>query len=729
MSLNNNQNESINDGKDLNINEDQKEDNQNPKNVEQNSNLNGEIEDKNLNENNYNNDENLNNNNKEDEKSKEDNVESKQIIESNNNKESDLITTSEDAQNNFKANLNSYMTSIDIVTKNYCMFDLDNCFAIFKLKNGHLYLTYPLLNSFICYDLTDENIVTTIKNAHEFYVLNFRYLYDSFSKRDLLQTISGENNNIKLWNIETWECLISINANKFGIMFSACFLYDDVNKENYLVSSNCTGNNFIQVFDLKGKKIKDVPYHEKHDKDEINDNELSEHYSENENDNNNNNDDESNNENNNKSENDNNESINSDEQIEEDKSINSNDFNNENNNIIKVYEKIDEPKDNIKNIENNNINKEKEYEEVGNSYDINNVKNFFYKCYPEDDKDNDIINNTKTDPKNKKIEINSNININNIKDINYKENKDDYKNETNIESNLNEELKIKINNENIYSNHFDINNDVKMLELNINENGINENNKDNENNDYNNKENNQFNINNEKLGNEINTSDKEIKNNMEIEADQKINNNNDNLNSSNNADNNSDNNNEIRENQDDPPADKIKVDHIYYIDSYFDIKLNITYIISCCSEFIKSFNFNLNILYHIYLDETTEKNIHGSAIIDDRSNNIVRLIECCIDGYVRIWDFHLGILLNKIKICNEGINSICLWNENHIIIGCNDATIKMVDINKNEIIHVLYGHKQRVCCIKIIEHEKYGKCIISKGWGADAIKLWKKKDS
>ena len=269
-----------------------------------------------------------------------------------------------------------------------------------------------------------------------------------------------------------------------------------------------------------------------------------------------------------------------------------------------------------------------------------------------------------------------------------------------------------------------------MLELNLNNNGINKNYEDNENNDYNNKENNQFNINNEKLGNEINTSDKEINNNnMEIESDQKINNNNDNLNSSNNADNNSDNNNEIIENQDNPPANKIKVDHIYYIDSYFDIKLNITYIISCCSEFIKSFNFNLNILYHIYLDETTEKNIHGSAIIDDRSNNIVRLIECCIDGYVRIWDFHLGILLNKIKICNEGINSICLWNENHIIIGCNDATIKMVDINKDEIIHVLYGHKQRVCCIKIIEHEKYGKCIISKGWGADAIKLWKKKDS
>ena len=51
----------------------------------------------------------------------------------------------------------------------------------------------------------------------------------------------------------------------------------------------------------------------------------------------------------------------------------------------------------------------------------------------------------------------------------------------------------------------------------------------------------------------------------------------------------------------------------------------------------------------------------------------------------------------------------------------------MIDITKNEIIHVLSGHMAKVCCLKIIEHEKYGKCIISKGWGGDYIKLWKQK--
>ena len=173
---------------------------------------------------------------------------------------------------------------------------------------------------------------------------------------------------------------------------------------------------------------------------------------------------------------------------------------------------------------------------------------------------------------------------------------------------------------------------------------------------------------------------------------------------------------------------KVKVDHIYYIETYFDKKFNITYIISCCSECVKSFNYNSNTLYHIYEENTKEKFIHGNVIIDDKSlNNIVRLIETCNDGYVRIWDFHLAILLNKIKICEEGIKSICLWDKNHLFVGCDDSTIKFVDIDNNEIIHTLYGHKQRVCCLKKIEHDKYGECLVSKGWGADFIKLWKKK--
>ena len=109
------------------------------------------------------------------------------------------------------------------------------------------------------------------------------------------------------------------------------------------------------------------------------------------------------------------------------------------------------------------------------------------------------------------------------------------------------------------------------------------------------------------------------------------------------------------------------------------------------------------------------------------------------DIYLLVNDFINSIVNAKknLKYCSRCYNisdtdpcTICSnpkRDENTIFVGCDDATIKMVNINTNEILHVLYGHKQRVCCLKIIEHEHFGKCIISKGWGGDFIKLLKKK--
>ena len=325
--------------------------------------------------------------------------------------------------------------------------------------------------------------------------------------------------------------------------------------------------------------------------------------------------------------------------------------------------------------------KESEIKEDNNINNLNEENNnFFYKCYPEDDKDN-LVNN--------------------------EQNKDN---------------KIDINNEQIISTHIDSDNDKNMNNINIKEIDTNENNIINLNNNSINSEKNEINNNDENKENEINTNNIENnKDNMEIEPEKE---NDDNANKSNNDDDNDNEN--ITENEYDN-LHEVKVDHIYYIDTFFDKKLKTSYIISCCSGFIKSFNYTTNTLYQIYIDKEAKKEIHGNDIVDDSNENLIRLIETCNDGYVRIWDFHFGELLNKIKICDDGIKSICLWDENTLFVGCDDATIKMVDIKTNEILHVLYGHKQRVCCLKIIEHEQLGKCIISKGWGGDYIKLWKKK--
>ena len=756
MSLNNNENENL--FNDQNINEEKKEEEKNSENInsniEQNSqnNNNDDIKDNNdLNKNNLINDENINIiENKENELSTENNDKSQEDHNEINNNKNNTNTNPEDTQNQNTIEIppDQYMTSIDIVKRNFCMYDLDNSFAVFTAKNGQLYLIYPLLKSFICYDLIDEEIVTTIKNAHEFYVLNFRYIYDSFSNRDLVQTISGEDNNLKLWNIENWECLVNINANSYGIMFSSCFLYDDLSQQNLLVSSNCTGTNYIQIFDFKGEKIKDVPYHEEKkksiDSDDFNPNDNNENDDENNNDNNNidnedndhdfidneqnieNNNSENiidNNSDHNNSINDGEKSNNSNKEVEQD-DMNHHEFNNDKDDIIKVYDNNfyllknfnDEEKDNTK-FKENKINKEEKESEIEED-NINNLNeesnNFIYKCYPEDDKDN-LINNIKNSQeiKNEYNEIKSNLNHSE------EEIQKDEKNKNDNFKEQSEDFKIEdFNNEQIISSHIDSNYDLKMNDINEKKIDTKENNINKSNNDSINSEKNEINNNDENQENEINTNNNE-NNEDNMEKDHNPENNN-NSNKSNN-DNSKDMDN-IMEN-----LYEVKIDHIYYIDTYFDKKLKTSYIISCCSGFIKCFNYNTNTLYQIYFDKEGEKNIHGNDIVDDSNENLVRLIETCNDGYVRIWDFHLGEMLNKIKICDEGIKSICLWDENTIFVGCDDATIKMVNINTNEILHVLYGHKQRVCCLKIIEHEHFGKCIISKGWGGDFIKLWKKK--
>ena len=664
MSSNNNHNENTNNEETSNTNQNQDKKEEDLNNQNNNSDINT-----NTNEINTNNEEipEKENNNPE-----EDNHNKEIIIKSPENSQDQNIIENTPEQNH-------PFISIDIIKQNYCMYDLDNSFVIFKPKNGHLYIVYPLLENFLCFDLIDEKIIATVKKAHEFYVLNFRYLYDPFLKKDLILTISGEDNNIKLWDIETWECLINIKANSFGIMFSSCFLYDNINKEYYIVSSNCTGINFIQIFDFKGNKIKDVPYHEVKDKDINSNHDGNYSFNDDNNDNEENIDNEHDNSNNSF---DNDNDINNDEKSISIKS---------NEDIIKVYDNYDEDKKEIQNDENNeDINTEEK-----GIYNNDEVKNFFFKCYPEDEINNDNYNDNEIKNEKEDIKIKPIININN--DINL--HRQDNKNDENLENNNNK------NN----SNNLDINTNLDKEDSNINENEENEN---------------KINIflnNDNKEENDINSNKSENDNDIDINTDKQPEDND----SPNKSENDNDNN-----NNDIESPKPVKVDHIYYIDSFFDEKLNTTYVISCCNEFIKSFNYNTNTLYHIYLDKTIETNIHGNDIIDTSHNDdIVRLFETCNDGYVRIWDFHLGILLNKIKVCDFGIKSICLWDENHIFVGCDDTTIKMIDITKNEIIHVLSGHMAKVCCLKIIEHEKYGKCIISKGWGGDYIKLWKKKDN
>ena len=158
----------------------------------------------------------------------------------------------------------------------------------------------------------------------------------------------------------------------------------------------------------------------------------------------------------------------------------------------------------------------------------------------------------------------------------------------------------------------------------------------------------------------------------------------------------------------------------YFIDK------NKYYIIAGFCGFVKSFDFGENKLYHKYA-ESKFTDWHSSLKINS-SDNIIKLIDSCWeDNYLRIWDFHKGILLSKFKIGGETIRTICQADENHYYIGCRDHLIKLVDIKNGKVLKSFCIHKDWVVTIRKIKTLKFGECFASQGLtDKEIIKIWKK---
>ena len=164
----------------------------------------------------------------------------------------------------------------------------------------------------------------------------------------------------------------------------------------------------------------------------------------------------------------------------------------------------------------------------------------------------------------------------------------------------------------------------------------------------------------------------------------------------------------------------------YFVDTYCDKKLFKSFILTGNIGYVKSYDYSQNKLYYKYYDKGNNRG-HDSIIIDD-SKEVVKLIESSGDGFIRIWKFHNGLLLNKIFSGKNELRGICLWNSDYLFVGCTDNTIKLIEINNGIIIKSLTGYNNEVCTIKKIRHPTFGECIISQGWENDQIKLWVTKN-
>ena len=161
------------------------------------------------------------------------------------------------------------------------------------------------------------------------------------------------------------------------------------------------------------------------------------------------------------------------------------------------------------------------------------------------------------------------------------------------------------------------------------------------------------------------------------------------------------------------------------IECCFDKKINKNYILTSNENYLKSYDYLNNKIYHKYYD--CENGTHNSFIIKD-NEDIIKILESCNDGNIRIWNFHSGLLINKFKVINKPLIDICLWNNSYLFVGCKDNSIKLIDIKSGLIVKTLTGHNQTVLTIKKIKHSKYGECLISQGYMDDQIKLWINKN-
>ena len=147
----------------------------------------------------------------------------------------------------------------NLTKKAICRYLGDNNFAVFKTINKEIILAYGTqYYSIHFYNIDNERITKRITNAHDSEITNFRYTYDKNYNRDLLLSVSNQIKNIKVWDVQNLNCMISINnAYKGGNLFSSCFLIDENYKKNYIISINYDKEN-LKIFDFEGKKIKEI---------------------------------------------------------------------------------------------------------------------------------------------------------------------------------------------------------------------------------------------------------------------------------------------------------------------------------------------------------------------------------------------------------------------------------------------------------------------------------------
>ena len=160
-------------------------------------------------------------------------------------------------------------------------------------------------------------------------------------------------------------------------------------------------------------------------------------------------------------------------------------------------------------------------------------------------------------------------------------------------------------------------------------------------------------------------------------------------------------------------------DCTYFVDVFYDNNLNNKFIITGNYNYIKAYDYEKDELFHKYYENNN--GIHPSVIINT-FEEIIKLIESCEDGVIRIWEFYSCNLVRKINTENNNLYGICLWNDKYLFVGSKDQSIKLIDLKNGILIKSFEGHKGRI--ISLIKYKIDGsENLYSQGLDG-TIKCW-----
>ena len=173
--------------------------------------------------------------------------------ESKNSKDIDNINNNYEFQSNPK----NIKISKNIIQDSAIFGEQNFACIIFKSIDNIFYIVYGTnRKSIVFYNLLDNKKIAAIKDAHLSYANYFRHILDEKNKRDLIlsQNSGVQIINLKIWNVNTLECIFNFQENLLGNIES-CFL--NYQHQIYIIINEGTSE-LIHVFDLEGNKVKQI---------------------------------------------------------------------------------------------------------------------------------------------------------------------------------------------------------------------------------------------------------------------------------------------------------------------------------------------------------------------------------------------------------------------------------------------------------------------------------------